>query len=48
MRSSCCGAGGWVVFLQHQDTGPIPSWEQWVKGSLLAAVVALVSAVIQM
>ena len=35
-----CGARGWVVFLQHQDTGFIPDLAQWAKGSGAAATIA--------
>ena len=30
-KSSCCGAKGSAASLQHQDTGSIPRWAEWVK-----------------
>ena len=37
--SSRCGATGWAVALQHQDSDSIPGLAQWVQGSSVAATV---------
>lgn len=39
MRSSCCGTTGSAAFLQHQDTGSIPSPDSGLKGLSIAAAV---------
>ena len=39
-ESSCYGATGLVMSLQHQDIGSVPGLAQWVKGSCVAAAMA--------